>query len=88
MADEILDGADMIGQLLEKASVSRTSRETLAFFQFLRNVRHQNASEQAELILQASLDPTTASRARKGDSVNFGSGFAGIRSRTPPERGT
>jgi transposase-like protein len=41
----------------------------LGFFQFLRNFRYQNAFEQAELILQAALDPTTASRARKGDFV-------------------
>jgi transposase-like protein len=36
----------------------------LGFFQFLRNFRHQNAFEQAELILQAALDPGIASRAR------------------------
>jgi transposase-like protein len=41
----------------------------LGFFQFLRNFRYQNAFEQAELILQAAFDPTTASRARKGDFV-------------------
>src|SRR6266446_7749964 len=29
----------------------------LGFFQFLRNFRSQNAFEQAELILQAALDP-------------------------------
>jgi hypothetical protein len=33
------------------------------------NVQHQNAFEQAELILQASSDPTIASRARKGEFV-------------------
>src|SRR5438874_11132553 len=33
----------------------------VGFFQFLRNVRHQNAFEQAELILQAALDPAIAS---------------------------
>ena len=38
----------------------------LGFFQFLRNFRQQNAFEQAELILQAALDPVVASRARKG----------------------
>jgi hypothetical protein len=43
----------------------------LGFFQFLRNFRHQNAFEQAELILQAALDPTTASRARKGDWLMY-----------------
>jgi hypothetical protein len=37
----------------------------LGFFQFLRNVRHQNAFEQAELILHAALDPAVASKARK-----------------------
>lgn len=39
----------------------------LGFFQFLWNVRQQNAFEQAELILQAALDPTIASRARRGE---------------------
>src|SRR5215510_1374585 len=33
----------------------------VGFFQFLRNFRQQNAFEQAELILQAALDPTIAS---------------------------
>jgi transposase-like protein len=41
----------------------------LGFFQFLRNFRQQNAFEQAELILYAALDPTVASRARKGEFV-------------------
>ena len=41
----------------------------LGFFQFLRNVRHRNAFEQAELILQAALDPALASRARRGEFV-------------------
>jgi hypothetical protein len=41
----------------------------LGFFQFLRNVRHQNAFKQAELILQAALDPAVASKARKGAFV-------------------
>ena len=41
----------------------------LGFFQFLRNVRHRNAFEQAELIVQAALDPAIASRARKGEFV-------------------
>jgi hypothetical protein len=41
----------------------------LGFFQFLRNYRHQNAWEQAELILQAALDPSVASRARRGEFV-------------------
>jgi transposase len=41
----------------------------VGFFQFLRNVRHRNAFEQAELILQAALDPCIAHRARKGEFV-------------------
>ena len=39
------------------------------FFQFLRNFRQHNACEQAELILRAALDPTIASRAKKGGFV-------------------
>jgi len=38
----------------------------VGFFQFLRNFRHQNAFEQAELIFHAALDPSMASKARKG----------------------
>jgi len=41
----------------------------LGFFQFLRNLRYQNAFEQAEMILQAALDPSVASKARKGEFV-------------------
>jgi hypothetical protein len=41
----------------------------LGFFQFLRSFRHRNAFEQAELILQAALDPALASRARRGEFV-------------------
>jgi transposase-like protein len=41
----------------------------LGFFQYLRNMRQRNAFEQAELILQAALDPTIASRARRGEFV-------------------
>ena len=41
----------------------------VGFFQFLRNFRQYNACEQAELILQAALDPTIASRAKKGEFV-------------------
>jgi transposase-like protein len=41
----------------------------LGFFQFLRNVRHRNAFEQAELILQAALAPCVAHQARKGEFV-------------------
>jgi len=43
----------------------------LGFFQFLRNFRSQNAFEQAELILHAALDPTIASRARRGEFVQW-----------------
>jgi transposase-like protein len=41
----------------------------VSFFQFLRNFRHQNACEQAEMILYAALDPSIARRARKGELV-------------------
>ena len=41
----------------------------VGFFQFLRNFRQYNAFEQAELILRAALDPTIASRAKKGEFV-------------------
>jgi transposase len=41
----------------------------VGFFQFLRNFRHLNAFEQAELILQAALDPAIARRARRGEFV-------------------
>ena len=41
----------------------------VGFFQFLRNFHQQNACEQAELILRAALDPTIASRARRGEFV-------------------
>jgi hypothetical protein len=41
----------------------------LGFFHFLRNLHQPNAFEQAELILQAALDPAIASRARRGDFV-------------------
>jgi transposase len=43
----------------------------LGFFQFLRNVRQRNAFEQAELILQAALDPAIASRAKRGEFVTY-----------------
>src|SRR5215510_11930804 len=39
--------------------------------QFLRNFRSQNAFEQATLILQAALDPSVASKARKGEFVRW-----------------
>ncbi len=41
----------------------------VGFFQFLRNFRQYNAFEQAELILQAALDPAIARRAKKGEFV-------------------
>src|SRR5207302_4252484 len=41
----------------------------VGFFQFLRNFRQRNAFEQAELILQAILDPSVASRAKKVEFV-------------------
>jgi transposase len=41
----------------------------IGFLQFLRNFHQLNAFEQAEMILQAALDPTIASRARQGDFV-------------------
>ena len=41
----------------------------VGFFQFLRNFYQLNAFEQAEMILQAALDPTIASRARQGQFV-------------------
>jgi hypothetical protein len=41
----------------------------VGFFQCLRNFRQQHAFEQAELILQAALDPGIASRAKKGELV-------------------
>jgi hypothetical protein len=41
----------------------------LGFFQFLRNVRQQNAFEQAEMIIRAALDPTIDGRARQGEFV-------------------
>jgi ISXO2-like transposase domain len=43
----------------------------LGFFHFLRNFRSQNAFEQAELILQAALDPSVASKARQGDFLRW-----------------
>jgi hypothetical protein len=41
----------------------------VGFFQFLRNFRQRNAFEQAELILQAALDPAITSRAKKEEFV-------------------
>src|SRR5262249_49708694 len=39
----------------------------VGFFQFLRNFRQLNAFEQAELILQAALDPAIPRRAKNGE---------------------
>lgn len=41
----------------------------VGFFQFLRNYRQLTALEQAEMILYTALDPSVASRSRKGDFV-------------------
>jgi ISXO2-like transposase domain len=41
----------------------------VGFFQCLRNFRQQKAFGQAELILQAALDPALATRARRGEFV-------------------
>jgi hypothetical protein len=41
----------------------------VGFFQFLRNFHQLTAFEQAEMILYAALDPTIASRAKKGEFV-------------------
>jgi len=41
----------------------------VGFFQFLRNFHQLTAFEQAEMILYAALDPTVASRAKKGEFV-------------------
>jgi hypothetical protein len=46
------------------------------FFQFLCNFRHQNACEQAEMILYAALDPSIARRARKGELIRCLDHFA------------
>jgi hypothetical protein len=43
----------------------------VGFFQFLHNFRQHNAFEQAELILQAALDPTIARRAQRGEFVKY-----------------
>jgi hypothetical protein len=46
-----------------------TSAGYVGFFQFLRNFHQLTAFEQAEMILYAALDPTVASRAKKGEFV-------------------
>jgi hypothetical protein len=42
----------------------------VGFFQFLRNFRQLTTFEQAEMILYAALDPSIASKAKKGEFVN------------------
>jgi hypothetical protein len=46
------------------------------FCQFLRNFRQRNAFEQAEMIVQAALDPVIARRARRGEFVTCLDHFA------------
>ena len=41
----------------------------VGFFQFLCNFRQLTAFEQAEMILYAALDPSIASKAKKGEFV-------------------
>jgi hypothetical protein len=41
----------------------------VGLLQCLRNLRHQKACEQAELILRAALEPSIAHRAKKGEVV-------------------
>src|SRR4029450_11726288 len=41
----------------------------LGFFQFLRNFHQLRGFEQAEMILYAALDPSIASKAKKGEFV-------------------
>jgi hypothetical protein len=52
----------------------------IGFFQFLRNHRQHNALEQAELILQAALDPAIARRAKKEEFVRCLDHFALLQS--------
>ena len=42
---------------------------SVGFFQFLRNFHQLTAFEQAEMILYAALDPSIASKAKKGEFV-------------------
>ena len=48
----------------------------VGFLQFLRNARQHNAFAQAELILQAALDPAIARRAKQGEFVTCFDHFA------------
>ena len=50
-------------------SVNATCQGMSGSFSSCANFRQHNAFEQAELILQAALDPAVASRARKGELV-------------------
>src|SRR2546428_4252723 len=43
----------------------------VGFFQFLRNFHQLTAFEQAEMILYAALDPSIASKAKKGEFVKY-----------------
>jgi hypothetical protein len=43
----------------------------LGFFAVLAQLRQQNACEQAEAILYATLDPSIARRARQGEFVRY-----------------
>src|SRR5262245_59636434 len=43
----------------------------VGFFQFLRNFHQLTAFEQAEMILYAVLDPSIASKAKKGEFVRY-----------------
>ena len=43
----------------------------VGFFQFLRNFHQLTACEQAEMILYAALDPSIASKAKKGEFVRL-----------------
>ena len=55
------------------ADISGVSKTNLpgyvGFFQFLRNFHQLTAFEQAEMILYAALDPSIASKAKKGKFV-------------------
>ena len=50
--------------------ISKTSLPgSVGFLQFLRNFHQLTAFEQAEMILYAALDPSIASKAKKGEFV-------------------
>jgi hypothetical protein len=68
--------AEMLGSKAKTELASVRERGLLGhiaasvpWVQFLRNFRQLTAFEQAELILHAGLDPSVASRARKGECV-------------------